>query len=47
MIPNVPLVTPESAFDEWWPASKVVALARTVGGLSREEAYPHSPTTRR
>lgn len=51
VIPNVPLVTPESAFDEWWPASKVVALARAVGGLSREEAYSafayHSPLTYR
>ncbi|MFM9035520.1 MAG: alpha/beta hydrolase [Mycobacterium sp.] len=47
VIPNVPLVTPESAFDEWWPASKVVQLARFVGGMSREEAYSgfayHSP----
>ncbi|MCB1264239.1 MAG: alpha/beta hydrolase family protein [Mycobacterium sp.] len=47
VIPNVPLVTPASAFDDWWPASKVVKLARTVGGLTREEAYSsfayHSP----
>ena len=47
VIPNVPLVTPASAFDDWWPASKVVKLARTVGGMSREEAYSsfayHSP----
>ena len=47
VIPNVPLVTPASAFDDWWPASKVVQLARTVGGMSREEAYSsfayHSP----
>lgn len=47
VIPNVPLVTPESAFDDWWPASKVVELGRIVGGISREESYSgfayHSP----
>lgn len=47
VIPNVPLVTPESAFDDWWPASKVVELGRVVGGISREESYSgfayHSP----
>lgn len=47
VIPNVPLVTPASAFDDWWPASKVVQLARFAGGISREEAYAsfayHSP----
>ena len=47
VIPNVPLVTPESAFDEWWPASVVVQLARAFGGMTRDEAYAgfayHSP----
>lgn len=47
VIPNVPLVNPESAFDEWWPASVVVQLARTFGGMSRDESYAgfsyHSP----
>jgi pimeloyl-ACP methyl ester carboxylesterase len=47
VIPNVPLVTPESAFDDWWPASKVVELGRVVGGIGREESYSgfayHSP----
>lgn len=47
VIPNVPLVTPESAFDDWWPASKVVELGRSLGGISREESYSgfayHSP----
>ena len=47
VIPNVPLVTPASAFDDWWPASKVVQLARFASGMSREEAYSsfayHSP----
>lgn len=47
VIPNVPVVTPESAFDDWWPANKLVALGRNVSGISREEsaaasAY-HSP----
>jgi len=47
VIPNVPLVTPQSTFDDWWPANKVVQLARAAGGVSREEAYSsfayHSP----
>lgn len=47
VIPNVPLVNPESAFDDWWPASAVVGLGRRLGGISREEAYSgfafHSP----
>jgi len=47
VIPNVPLVNPESAFDEWWPASVVVQLARAFGGMSRDESYAgfsyHSP----
>jgi pimeloyl-ACP methyl ester carboxylesterase len=47
VIPNVPLVTPQSTFDDWWPVSKVVQLARAVGGVSREESYSsfayHSP----
>lgn len=47
VIPNVPLVTPASAFDDWWPASSVVQLGRLLGGMSREESYSgfayHSP----
>lgn len=47
VIPNVPLVTPESAFDQWWPASAMVGLGRALGGVSREESYSgfayHSP----
>lgn len=49
VIPNVPLVTPESAFDDWWPASALVELGRLLGGVSREESYSgfayHSPLT--
>jgi pimeloyl-ACP methyl ester carboxylesterase len=47
VIPNVPVVTPESAFDEWWPANKLVALGNQLTKTDRElmtaaSAY-HSP----
>lgn len=47
VVPNVPVVTPEAAFDDWWPASALVTLGRQAGGVSREasvaaSAY-HSP----
>ena len=47
VIPNVPVVTPEAAFDDWWPASTLVTLGRLAGGVSRQasvaaSAY-HSP----
>lgn len=47
VIPNVPVVNPESTFDDWWPASTLVAATRTISGVSREasraaSAY-HSP----
>jgi esterase/lipase len=47
VIPNVPVVTPESAFDDWFPANKLVTLGRSISHISREEsaaasAY-HSP----
>jgi pimeloyl-ACP methyl ester carboxylesterase len=35
VIPNVPVVTPESAFDDWFPANKLVTLGRRVGGVSK------------
>jgi len=38
VIPNVPVVTPESAFDQWWPANKLIALGRAFGGMSREDS---------
>lgn len=38
VIPNVPVVTPESAFDDWWPASKLVTLGRNLSGISKEES---------
>ena len=47
VIPNVPVVTPESAFDDWWPANKLVDLGRRAGGVSREDSARasafHSP----
>jgi pimeloyl-ACP methyl ester carboxylesterase len=47
VIPNVPVVTPESTIDEWFPANKLVALGRRLSHISRDEsaaasAY-HSP----
>jgi pimeloyl-ACP methyl ester carboxylesterase len=47
VIANVPVVTPESAFDEWFPANHLVALGRRVSGISREDSVAasayHSP----
>ena len=47
VIPNVPVVTPESAFDDWWPANKLVTLGRRAGGITRDAAAAasayHSP----
>ena len=35
VIPNVPVVTPESAFDDWFPANKLVDLGRQrMAGVS-------------
>ena len=47
VIPNVPVVEPNSMFDRWFPANKLVALERLAGGVGRQEseaasAY-HSP----
>jgi pimeloyl-ACP methyl ester carboxylesterase len=38
VIPNVPVVTPESTFDDWWPANKLIALGRNYGAISREDS---------
>lgn len=47
VIPNVPVVTPESAFDDWWPANMLVTLGRRAGGITRDAAAAasayHSP----
>ncbi|MCW2686348.1 MAG: hypothetical protein JWR37_1238 [Mycobacterium sp.] len=47
VIPNVPVVTPDAAFDEWWPANKLVELGNRVtnsglGASAAASAY-HSP----
>lgn len=47
VIPNVPVVTPESAFDDWFPANLLVKLGNRLSGLDPEvsagaSAY-HSP----
>ncbi|MCG5432084.1 prolyl oligopeptidase family serine peptidase [Mycobacterium sp. MYCO198283] len=46
VIPNVPVVTPESAFDEWFPANLLVALGRKLTGTHDEQVAAsafHSP----
>jgi pimeloyl-ACP methyl ester carboxylesterase len=47
VIPNVPVVKPESAFDDWWPASKVVSTGRRLAGITRAHSHNasayHSP----
>jgi pimeloyl-ACP methyl ester carboxylesterase len=47
VIPNVPVVTPESAFDEWWPANMMVALGNRITRTDRElmsgASMYHSP----
>ena len=47
VIPNVPVVTPQSAFDDWFPANLLVGLGNRLTGadpetLSAANAY-HSP----
>lgn len=47
VIPNVPVVTPEAAFDDWFPANLLVKLGARVTGIDRElssaAAMYHSP----
>ena len=47
VIPNVPVVTPESAFDDWFPANLLVKLGNRVTGTDRElsaaASMYHSP----
>ena len=47
VIPNVPVVTPETMVEEWWPANMLVALGdritRTDDELSTAAAMFHSP----
>lgn len=47
VIPNVPVVTPDAAFDDWFPASLLVKLGNRMAGtdsdlMSAASAY-HSP----
>jgi pimeloyl-ACP methyl ester carboxylesterase len=47
VIPNVPMVNPESLFETWFPANKLLTLARRAGGLTQVESLSasafHSP----
>jgi pimeloyl-ACP methyl ester carboxylesterase len=47
VIPNVPVVTPESAFDDWFPANLLVKLGNRVTGTDRTASAAasmyHSP----
>jgi pimeloyl-ACP methyl ester carboxylesterase len=47
VIPNVPVVTPESAFDDWFPANMLVKLGNRVTGTDRTASTAasmyHSP----
>lgn len=37
--PNVPVVTPpESTFDEWWPANKLIEVGRKFGTIGRDDS---------
>jgi pimeloyl-ACP methyl ester carboxylesterase len=36
VIPNVPVVTPDAAFDDWFPASLLVKLGNRVAGTDRD-----------
>ena len=47
VIPNVPVVSVQAEIDDWFPANKMFALGRWIGGIRRDEfvsasAY-HSP----
>jgi pimeloyl-ACP methyl ester carboxylesterase len=47
VIPNVPVVTPDSAFDDWFPANLLVRLGNRLTGTDRElsalASMYHSP----
>jgi pimeloyl-ACP methyl ester carboxylesterase len=47
VIPNVPVVTPDAAFDDWFPANKLIALGNRVThtdrALSTAASAFHSP----
>jgi pimeloyl-ACP methyl ester carboxylesterase len=37
VIPNCPVVTPASAFDDWFPANMLIALGLRISNISRQE----------
>ncbi|MGW0161391.1 alpha/beta hydrolase family protein [Mycobacterium sp. NPDC003323] len=47
VIPNVPVVTPESAFDDWFPANYLVRLGNRLTGVDKSRSAAatmfHSP----
>lgn len=47
VIPNCPVVTPATMFDEWFPANKLMGLGLRMSGISRDELIAglsyHSP----
>lgn len=47
VIPNVPVVTPEAAFDDWFPANMLVRLANRLTGVDKSKSDAatlfHSP----
>lgn len=47
VIPNVPVVTPESAFEDWFPANKLVSLGNRVAHIDKAKSDAatqfHSP----
>ena len=49
VIPNVPVVTPEAAFDDWFPANMLVRLGNRLTGVDKAKADAatlfHSPLT--
>ena len=51
VIPNVPVVTPEAAFDDWFPANKLVALGNRIAHIDKAKSNAatafHSPLTYR
>lgn len=47
VIPNVPVVTPEAAFDDWFPANKLVSLGNRIARVDKAKSDAatmfHSP----
>lgn len=47
VIPNVPVIMPEAAMEQWWPASWLFRLGRSLAGFERDQSFAsfayHSP----